>query len=121
MSYDIYLRAESCQDNRPGNYTYNVDAMFALALGDPESRVRRVTDIFLHRGDPVLSRFLHMRAGDCIEALSEAVTDMRENPAQYIKLNPPNGWGNYEGALEYLQHFLDACNDSPNATVEMDL
>lgn len=119
MSYDIWLTAGACRDERPGNYTYNVDAMFALALGEPDAGVRGGVDVVLRRVEPALGRFRDKRAGDCVSSLDAAVAAMRANPTAYTKLNPASGWGNYEGALGYLEAFRDACRDSPDAIVEM--
>lgn len=32
-------------------------------------------------------------------------------------VHPPNGWGCYEDAVEFLRWLQDACRDHPKATV----
>lgn len=56
-------------------------------------------------------------AAEILPALNKAVDDMAANPATYRELNPSNGWGNYEGALEYLRTFRDRCAEHPKALV----
>lgn len=119
MSYDIWLELEGMRDDDPGNITYNVDPMFALAIdGDPETAVQNGADVVLHHKDPALKRFVGETASECLPALRRAVEAMEAAPADYEALNPPNGWGDYEGALEYLRRFVAACERSPSATVE---
>ena len=121
MSYDIWLEsgAEDADMDCPGNYTYNVDPMFALALdGDAEQGVQNGGEVVFHRKDPALRRFVGERAGDCYVALCDAVEHMEDHPTTYRALNPENGWGDYEGALTYLRDFRDACLRFPDARVE---
>lgn len=34
---------------------------------------------------------------------------MEADPAAYRAMNPPNGWGDSDGALDVLRQFRDAC------------
>ncbi|MGV9888355.1 hypothetical protein [Streptomyces sp. NPDC003395] len=110
MSYDISLHmqvdtggpepVDYCADDI-GNYTANVSGMWHDALG------RRLADL---NG---------RTAGDCITELRRAVADMENRPDHYRAMNPPNGWGNYEGALDYLRKLHDACCAHPKATIRI--
>lgn len=57
------------------------------------------------------------RAGDWVDCLEAAVQNMRANPDTYRAMNPENGWGSYESALDYMQRVLDACRAYPDARV----
>ena len=98
MSYNIYV-TETILD---ANCTFNVSPMFRLALG--KDGIKQLNE---------LSR------EDCIELLQDGIKDMKENPEMYKKLNPENGWGNYEGALETLENILDALHKSDKACVSV--
>lgn len=81
------------------NYTSNVSGMWETALGKP------------------LREF---RDAPCVEAagvLAAGVQAMERDPEKYRAMNPPNGWGNYEGALECLRRLADACCEHPKAMV----
>ena len=52
-----------------------------------------------------------------IEPLETAVTAMRADPETYRALNPPNGWGDYEGALQFLEDLLSAAKANPEARI----
>ncbi|MFE4857323.1 hypothetical protein [Streptomyces sp. NPDC056670] len=110
MSYDISLRvtvdvggpepAEFCPADI-GNYTSNVSPLWSEALG------RRLADL------------KDANAGDSLPALKRAVAAMEADPDKYRPMNPKNGWGDYEGALQYLRELRNACTAYPNATIHI--
>lgn len=125
MSMDLWLSAdlggverEALDWDDPGNITYNVDPMFALALdGDPSAGIQNGAEL-LDRKSPALQRFKGKQAKECVVALRAAVERMEATPNAFRELNPPNGWGNYELAVAYLRRFLAACERAPEAYVE---
>jgi hypothetical protein len=42
---------------------------------------------------------------------------MKADPNRFISLNPPNGWGSYDTFLPWLETYLAACEEHPDATV----
>ena len=58
-------------------------------------------------------------AGDWLGALRVGVRDMQDRPAVYEALNPPNGWGTYEGARRFLERSLAQCERHPKALIEV--
>ncbi|MDR3080970.1 MAG: hypothetical protein LBV60_08580 [Streptomyces sp.] len=110
MSYDISLRMTvDVGDPEPvefcpadiGNYTSNCHPMWTDALGHS------------------LSDLKNANAGDSLPALQKAVAAMEADPARYRAMNPKNGWGNYEGALDYLRELRNACAAFPDATIHI--
>lgn len=84
------------------NYTYNVAPMFLEAMG----------------GDGI--RQLDGLIGEeCLPLLGKAIADMVENPGKYKAMNPSNGWGDFDGALELLQTLVKWCNEAPKATMRI--
>jgi len=58
----------------------------------------------------------------CSEAggvIARAVERMEADPDTYRAMNPPNGWGDYEGALAFLRRLAEACAEHPRATVRV--
>jgi hypothetical protein len=43
---------------------------------------------------------------------------LKGHPEKFQRLNPSNGWGTYEGLVQFVQDYLDACLENPDATVE---
>ncbi|NUR38796.1 MAG: hypothetical protein HOV73_01750 [Streptomyces sp.] len=111
MSYDIdlYATIDTGHADGPmtitiaevGNYTSNVSGMWADAIG--------------HR----LFELNGRTAGDALEQLTEAVARMRATPDHYRAMEPANGWGNYDGALQYLDRLRDACESHPKTTIRI--
>lgn len=81
--------------------TYNVFPMFTKA------GIRSVRD------------FDGWTASDCIKPLNQFIERMESDPDAYKALNPPNGWGSYETALEWLKSFHDICVAHPLAIVDL--
>jgi hypothetical protein len=83
-------------------HTYNLTPMWAEAL-------------------PTLmesSRDLDGRkCADLLEALDAGLLDAVKNASKYRKLNPSNGWGDYEGFLEIFIKFVGLCNQYPSGIV----
>lgn len=109
MSYDIHLEINVDTGGEPftgvptdvGNYTANVSGMWGTALG------YRLADL-----DGRTAR-------DAADDLVRAVAAMEDQPATYQAMNPANGWGDYDGALDYLRRLRDACHAYPNAAIRI--
>ena len=107
MSYDVSLRIDTGGRHLVdvvdcGNMTYNVGAMYVKALGGKGLR-----DL-----DGV-------EAWKVVTKLEAAVKHMEEFPAEYEKLNPSNGWGDYKSALEYLEGIYKRCKENPKCVISV--
>jgi hypothetical protein len=110
VSYDISLHldidtggpepVDYCVDDI-GNYTSNVAGMWTEALG------YRLADL------------KDKTAEDCAEDLKRAVVAMEADPVKYGLMEPANGWGDYEGALDYLRRLRNACLAHPKAQIRI--
>lgn len=103
MSWDVSLAIDTGVELTEvidiGNYTSNVHTMYSEALGFP-------------------FRDLHGKnAGDVVPLLDKAVNDMTRRPQHYEQFNPPNGWGDFDSALDFLSKLLSACKKHPKCTV----
>ena len=107
MSYDVNMVVDTgatypASVHDCGNYTYNVGDMFRASLG----------------GDGL--RELQGLAGEeATPKLRKAIAYMEDHPVEMRGMNPANGWGNYEGALNYLRAVLDGCVTHPKAVVSI--
>lgn len=109
MSWDINVTKHCPHCDRThsievGNYTYNVTDMYNLAFTSTGHE---------YHGFNALDG---KRCGDMIDCFGDALKHMRDikNRKEYIALNPPNGWGNYEGAVEFLAAIHKACCEYPD-------
>ncbi len=58
-------------------------------------------------------------AGDIITLLQDGLDKLRDDPEYYQRFNPENGWGSYEGLLEFVDSYLAACMANPAANLRI--
>ena len=105
MSWDISLEKEKLMLDKIyiGNYTYNVNPMYAKAMGIIG-----------------LNEFLqNQRCSEVIPTLKEGIRNMELYPKVYKKMNPKNGWGDYDGALQFLKDILLNCKTHLDYTIKV--
>lgn len=56
-------------------------------------------------------------ARQLIEPLTEGLRRLVDDPALYKEMNPENGWGDYDGFVEFVKRYLWACQAHPDAVV----
>jgi hypothetical protein len=103
MGYDISLHIHTGKSMTEvldlGNYTYNVSKMYYKAI-------------------PGGIKSLHGKsAGESAPIIKAAISDMESNPEEYEKLNPENGWGDYNGAIRFLKDLIPGMEEHPATTV----
>lgn len=59
------------------------------------------------------------KAKDLIEPLKEGLFLMKSNPAKFETLNPKNGWGSYRDFIPWIEKYIDACVEHPDADVRV--
>lgn len=58
-------------------------------------------------------------AKDIIPFLEKGLTDLKARPEYFKTFNPSNGWGTYEGLVRFVENYLNACIEYPDADVEV--
>ena len=106
MSWDVSLIKEcKCCGHKDeidvGNYTYNVSPMYKKAMGCS------------------ISEFNGKLAKEVLDILSQGIYNMTNEPEVYKLMNPKNGYGNYEGALRFLQEIHDVCKENQDYIIEV--
>lgn len=106
MSYDIWLQPVGYPDHDDGNwsqlainYTYNAWRMFEAVSGGS------LTD--LHGAS----------TEEAASILECAIIGMLVDEAEVRPLEPENGWGSYDGFLEYLRELHRRCATAPGMEV----
>lgn len=49
--------------------------------------------------------------------LTTGLQALVDEPERFQKLNPPSGWGNYDGFVQFVREYLEACRANPEARV----
>ena len=105
MSLTVYLKEMCPTDVYRGNVTHNLTEM-ARAAGLYE---------VLWRPDEL--GLTH--AKQLIQPLQDGLTALQADPPRYKDLEPSNGWGTYEGLVGFVTGYLTACQEHPDATLEI--
>jgi len=59
------------------------------------------------------------KAKDIIPLLEKGLADLKARPKHFEKFNSPNGWGMYEHFVPFVEKYLEACKEYPDAIVEV--
>lgn len=111
MSWDFYVTSKPCPtcghreayesdvgfDN---NYTSNMFPMLKKAGFDWDEIQNRPTT-------------------EALPKLERLIDAMKADPQGYKALNPPNGWGDYDGFLRYLERMALWCRNRPDGYIEV--
>jgi hypothetical protein len=57
------------------------------------------------------------KAGQLIPLLTVGLGVLERDPEHFKKFNPENGWGTYEGLVEFVRSYLEACKENPDAEI----
>ena len=105
MSLDVTLSAVRETVVYDANITHNLNKMAAEA------------GIYQHLWRPDEIGITH--ASQLIEPLRVGVALMKSDPARFEAFNASNGWGLYKQFLPWVERYLKACEENPDATVEV--
>lgn len=108
MSADISLVASGCCDSHPHNVTHNLAPMFRSVGLDWH-------DFYERNGNG------GRKAAEMLPLAVTAYLLLKNNPEDYEYLNPPNGWGDLDGAVEFLERLLRDLARHPDAIIEVSL
>jgi len=105
MSLDVYLTAVRPTTVYDANITHNLGAMADEA------------GIYMHLWHPASVSIT--KAEQLIEPLRKGLALMKADPARFTKHNSPNGWGTYEHFVPFVEKYLAACIEYPDADVHV--
>ena len=61
----------------------------------------------------------YTHAKHLIEPLQTGLVRLRAKPEKFKAYNPSNGWGDYDGLVEFVADYLGACISNPDAEVRV--
>jgi hypothetical protein len=56
-------------------------------------------------------------ASDIIPILEKGLADLKERPEHFEQFNASNGWGLYKNVVPFVENYLTACKENPDAIV----
>lgn len=103
MSLNVTLTAVRPTEVFTANITHNLNEM-AGAVG-----------IYQHLWRPDELGIKH--AGELIEPLYNGLLLLQTDPERFKKFDSPIGWGVYENLVVFVDNYLQACVENPDAEI----
>ena len=111
MSLDIDLIVVQPVSVFSQNITHNLDKMADAVVLDNGKTLYQV----LWRPDEHNWKF----ARDISELLNEGWNILLSDPERFKQFNPENGWGSYDGLVNFVYKYRNACWDNPDAELRI--
>ena len=54
-----------------------------------------------------------------MELLEKGLSDLKERPDYFEQFNASNGWGLYKHFVPFVEKYLEACKEYPDAKIEV--
>ena len=105
MSLNVYLTANRPTTVFTSNITHNLGKMAEEA------------GIYYHLWRP--DEIGVTKAEQLILPLEEGIRLMKADPDRFRKHDAPNGWGLYEHFVPWIEEYLAACKENPDAKIEV--
>lgn len=105
MGLDVSLVNEKGEELYDANITHNLNKM-ADAAG-----------IYYHLWRP--EEIGISQAKELVHPLTAALERLKANAEHYSKYNASNGWGLYENFVPFVERYLHACKEYPDAVIEI--
>jgi hypothetical protein len=64
-----------------------------------------------------IEREAAIAARDLIEPIATGLATLKSDPGRFKEFDPRNGWGDYNGLVEWTEKYLAACREYPDAEV----
>jgi hypothetical protein len=102
--------------------------MVSISPGDPARvfehkithnlrKLAEAAGIYRHLWRPEEIDISHAR--QLVESLSEGLQRLKADPETYRRHSPPNGWRDYDGLVAFVEAYLAACREHPEAKVRV--
>jgi hypothetical protein len=105
MSLDVYLYAVRETGVFEANVTHNL------------GRIADAAGIYQHLWRP--EEVGITTAAQLIEPLERGLALLRSDPERFRALEAENGWGTYHQFLPWVERYLEACRENPDAKVRV--
>lgn len=105
MSLDVYLTRVQRTNVYENNITHNLGEMAKEA------------GIYMHLWRP--EELGITQACELIEPLRQGLHLMKSDPERFRTFDSPNGWGLYENFVPWIERYLEACYEYPDANIKV--
>lgn len=117
MSLDVYLRVPELVECPECGHKTKKEESYSANITHNLGNMADEAGIYKHLWRP--EEIGITKAHQLIEPLKAGVALMKSDPPRFEKHNAPNGWGLYEHFVPFVERYLEACQNSPNADVSV--
>ena len=107
MSLDVYLTKPVTEEQE----------VYACNITHNLGKMAREAGIYQHLWRP--EELFINKASEMVAPLESGLALLRSDPERFKAFNPDNGWGSYEGLAEFVETYIAACKESPDADVRV--
>lgn len=118
MSLDVYLinpleepRVEHCSQDK----TVTEEGVFDYNITHNLGGMAKAAGIYQHLWRP--EELGIKNAEELVGPLTQGLEKLKAEPERFKTFNPSNGWGKYESLVSFVERYLSACQEYPNARV----
>jgi hypothetical protein len=107
MSLDVYLTDPTA--------TYDTDCLYEANITHNLGQMADEAGIYkaLWRPEEIKAN----KAKDIIEIVEKGLEKMKESPSYFKQFNPSNGWGSYKDFVPWVEEYLEALKEYPEAKI----
>jgi hypothetical protein len=111
MSLDVDLMVTKPCSVYEGNITHNLGKMAGQVL---LTNGMSLYDVLWRPDEHGLTH-----AGQIVDSLHEGIVKLTKDPDYFKKYNPENGWGSYEGLVNFTRDYYNACMENMEAELRI--
>jgi len=116
MSLDVYLYEErKCP--HCNEILNDKDLVFSNNITHNLNTMASEAGIYQHLWRPEELEIKYAR--DLIDPLTEGLKKMKDDPEYHKTFNSSNGWGMYKYFVPWVEDYLNACIEHPDALIEI--
>lgn len=93
------------------------DVAYSANITHNLGEMAREAGIYMHLWCP--DEIGKTKAWQLIEPLRDGLARLQSDPWTFVKFNPDNGWGSYDGLVRFVAEYLAALARFPDAEVEV--
>lgn len=118
MSLDVYLtRTQYLSYDKGETYTEKEEELYSANITHNLGKMASEADIYIALWKP--EEIPATKASEIIDLLDKGLADLKERPAHFETFNSPNGWGMYEHFVPFVEKYLEACREFPEAIINV--
>ena len=118
MSLDVYLnRKRYLSYDKGKTYTEDDEQVYWANITHNLGKMASEAGIYEALWRP--EEIGKTKASEIVELLKKGLADLKARPEHFKKFNSPNGWGTYKHFVPFVQKYLEACKEYPDAVIEV--